>query len=94
MGKPEAQVENYLLSQALQHQCLCYKFTSPGTRGVPDRIIIGKGHTVFVETKSEVGTLRKQQEFRINDMRKHGADVRVLNTRQAVDDFFIETNNW
>lgn len=88
MGKPEGIIENYLKKQSKEHDCLCYKFTSPGKRGVPDRIVIGFGHTIFVELKSETGDLRKQQEFRINEMKAHGADVRVLNTKQKIDEFF------
>ena len=31
---------------------LCWKFTSPGTSGVPDRIVLmPKGRIAFVETK-------------------------------------------
>lgn len=90
MGKPEGIVENYLIKQSAIHDCLCYKFTSPGKRGVPDRIIIGKGRTIFVELKSETGDLRKQQEFRIREMKEHGADVRVLNTKEKIDHFFTE----
>lgn len=90
MGKPEGIIEDYLYSQAQKHNCLCFKFTSPGKRGVPDRIIIGFGKTIFVEMKSEVGSLRKQQELRIKQMREHGADVRVLNNKHLIDEFFQE----
>lgn len=90
MGKPEGLVENYLIKQSKANGYLCYKFTSPGKRGVPDRIVIGNGHTIFIELKSETGDLRKQQEFRIREMREHGADVRVLNTKQKIDQFFLE----
>lgn len=93
MGKPEGIIEDYLYNQALKHNCLCFKFTSPGKRGVPDRIIIGYGKTIFVELKSPVGTLRKQQKLRIKEMREHGADVRVLNTKKLVDEFFKDLPN-
>ena len=53
MGKPEGTIENYLIKKATENNCLCYKFVSPGKRGVPDRIVIGKGKTIFVELKSE-----------------------------------------
>lgn len=90
MGKPEGTIENYLIKKATENNCLCYKFVSPGKRGVPDRIVIGKGKTIFVELKSETGSLRKQQEYRIQQMIEHGADVRVLNTKEKIDKFFEE----
>lgn len=88
MGKPEHYVEGYLTTQAKQHGFLCMKFLSSSTNGVPDRILIGHGHTIFVETKSLTGKLRRLQEETIKSMRNHGADVRVMNTRELVDEFF------
>lgn len=88
MGKPEGIIEDYLIKKSVENNCLCFKFVSPGRRGVPDRIVIGKGRTIFVELKSETGSLRKQQEFRIAEMQQHGADVRVLNTKEKIDQFF------
>lgn len=88
MGKPEGKIEDYLIKKATEHNCLCYKFVSPGKRGVPDRIIIGYGQTIFIELKSETGTLRKQQEYRIQEMQSHGASVLVLNTKEKIDQFF------
>jgi hypothetical protein len=94
MGKPEARVENYLLDSATKHGFLCYKFTSPGRRGVPDRIIIGRGHTVFIETKAPDGEPSKIQKLTIKRMRAAGADVRLCYTRQQVDEFFEEALQW
>jgi hypothetical protein len=34
----EKVIENYLCEEAKKIGGLCYKFTSPGRRGVPDRI--------------------------------------------------------
>ena len=94
MGKPEGIVENYLTKKAAEHDFLCYKFTSPGNRGVPDRIVVGRGHTVFIELKSATGKLSKLQEITIAKMRDRGADVRVFNSKQEIDDFFVETAKW
>lgn len=89
MGKAEGYVEQYLVKQSEKFGYLCHKWMS-SVRGVPDRIFIGNGHTVFIETKSDQGHLRKQQEFRINELRKRGADVRVIYTRDQVDAFLSE----
>ena len=94
MGKPEGIIEDYLGKQAAKHGFLFYKFTSPGKRGIPDRIIIGRGHTVFVELKSATGKLSKLQEVTIAQMIEHGADVRVCNSKEAIDELFLEASKW
>ncbi|MFJ2662543.1 VRR-NUC domain-containing protein [Arthrobacter koreensis] len=85
MGKPEAYVEKYLLKRCKALGFGCLKFTSDGTNGVPDRIVIGNGRTVFVETKRPGERLRRLQEVIIAEMRGQGADVRVADTRELVD---------
>ncbi len=40
----ENDIEKYLVRQIKRIGALCYKFTSPGTRGVPDRIILYQGN--------------------------------------------------
>lgn len=90
MGRAENSVEQYLIDQSKKHGFLCYKFTSPGTDGVPDRVLIGHGLTLFVETKAPGETLRKLQESIIKNMRLHGALVYVIDTRQGVDDLIKE----
>jgi len=53
------------------------KFTSPGHRGVPDRIF-GRGKTVFwIEFKRKDEPLRPQQEIEIKKMRDAGLTVYV-----------------
>ena len=85
MGRPEGYVEEYQVEQAEEHGGLCYKWVSPGRRGVPDRILIGGGHVIFVELKSSVGQLSKSQQLMIPRLRDHGADVRVIRSRSEVD---------
>lgn len=94
MGKPEHQVEGYLYDKAQEYGFLCYKFTSPGRKGVPDRIIIGRGHTIFIETKAPSGALSAIQKKVTRRMRRHGADVRCCYTREQVDQFFTEALTW
>ncbi|MDR1329565.1 MAG: VRR-NUC domain-containing protein [Oscillospiraceae bacterium] len=70
---------------------LCLKFTSPGTPGVPDRIVItADGRVIFIELKTEIGRLASIQRWMIEELQKRGADVRVLKGKQAVDDFLKE----
>ena len=86
MGKPEGYVEDYLRDEAKRRGALCLKFTSPGTTGVPDRVLIGHGKTVFVEAKAPGQKPRPRQEVVFDAMRKRGAEVYVVDTRQGVRD--------
>ena len=70
---------------------LCYKFTSPGNPGVPDRLaVLPDGRVVFVELKTEVGRLANIQRWQISELRKRGADVRVLKGMDAVQEFLAQ----
>lgn len=94
MGKPEGKVEDHLIEMCRRKGFLCFKFVSPGRRGVPDRIVIGKGRTVFIELKSDDGEPSKQQKLVIRKMRDAGADVRLCYTKDEIDRFFEETETW
>lgn len=85
MGRAEAYVENYLVSECERRGWLCYKFTSPSNAGVPDRCIIGNGRVLFIETKHPGDKPRKLQVMTHKKMRACGADVRVCDTRELVD---------
>lgn len=85
MGKPEAYVEDYLTRQCKHFDFLCFKFVSPGTSGVPDRIVIGNGHTVFVELKRPGEKPRKLQQVIIKNMKEHGAHVCAIDKREDID---------
>lgn len=70
---------------------ICWKFVSPGTTGVPDRIIIlPGGRIIFVELKADTGRMSAIQQYRINELRNIGADVRVLKGLSQVKDFLEE----
>lgn len=85
MGKPEAYVEGYLVRRAKKRGFLCLKFTAPGVRGVPDRLLITPSGTFFIELKAEGEKLRPQQVHRIAEMRAAGAIVHVIDSREGVD---------
>lgn len=90
MPTPEGVVEKYFLKRCKALGFMCLKFTSPGTRGVPDRVIIGHGWTVFVELKAPSEGLRRLQQEVIKDMRSHGAIVHVANSKELVDELLAE----
>ena len=46
-------IEKHLVKGVKKLGGLCYKFVSPGTQGVPDRIIItAQGRIIFAELKT------------------------------------------
>lgn len=91
MGAPEAYVEKYLVAEIAAIGGRAMKFTSPGTSGVPDRVVMAPGaHTLFVELKRPGGRPRPLQVVTIEAMRESGADVRVIDTREGVDDLVRE----
>lgn len=89
MGKAENFVEGYLFKRVKALQGMCLKFTS-GITGVPDRIVILAGQTLFVETKAPGKKTEPLQNVRIGQMRAAGADVRVIDTREQVDELITE----
>ena len=87
----ESTIEARLVREVRKLGGLCYKFTSPGDPGVPDRIIILPGGlVVFVELKTEIGRLAKIQKWQIEELRKRGANVRVLKRMDQVLAFLEE----
>lgn len=75
----EKEIEVRLVREVKKRKGLCFKFVSPGNPGVPDRIVITPdGRVIFVELKTEIGRLAKIQKWQIENMRKHGADIRVV----------------
>lgn len=87
MGKREGAIENYLKQRCEKQGWLCYKFMPCGYNGVPDRIVIGNGRTIFVELKAPGETPRKNQLAIHKKMRKAGAEVHVIDTKEQVDAF-------
>lgn len=93
----EKAVERHLVEGVKKLGGLCYKFTSPGTQGVPDRLIItAQGRVIFAELKAEKGVLSKIQKYTIGQMMQRHADVRVLYGLDQVKKllFEIELDNF
>lgn len=87
----ESQIERRLVEGVKRLDGMCLKFVSPGTLGVPDRIIItAKGRVIFVELKTETGRLTKIQRYVIGEMQKRGADARVVKGIDEVKELLAE----
>lgn len=83
----EKSIEKYLKSEVKKAGGLSFKFSSPAHRGVPDQIILFPGDVYFVEVKAPNGKLSRLQEVCINDMTSLDAQVRVVYSKEDVDEF-------
>lgn len=64
---------------------VCWKFTSPGTSGVPDRIVLlPSGRIAFVEVKASGEKLRPLQRLRIRTLRRLGFKAFVLDSPDQI----------
>jgi hypothetical protein len=60
--------------------------------GVPDLCIIPKiGPVMFIELKSEEGTLSRLQSIWLQNLVEYGCPVRVCRSRDEVEQFLYET---
>tara|TARA_R110000824_G_scaffold341758_2_gene528183 strand:+ start:870 stop:1136 length:267 start_codon:yes stop_codon:yes gene_type:complete len=84
----EKDIENALVRKVKKLGGMCEKFTSPGRRSVPDRIItLPNGKIVFVEVKN---TGKKPTPLQLRDharRRELGCDVRVIDNMDDANAF-------
>ena len=84
----EKQVEKYLCDKVKEIGGLCEKFTSPGRRSVPDRVVtLPEGNVTFVELKAPGRHATPAQERDHAKRRALGVKVYVLNSIKQVDDW-------
>lgn len=75
----ESEIENKLREVVEKMGGVCFKFVSPGNRGVPDRIAIYPGGMIhFIELKTKVGRLSALQKSQISRLRDLKIDVFVI----------------
>lgn len=75
----ETVVEQALIRAVQAAGGLCWKFISPGTAGVPDRIILlPGGHVGFVEVKAPGKHPRPIQQHRLNQLHALGATALTI----------------
>lgn len=84
----ESTLEKNAVKMAKQLGWLSYKFTSPQNSGVPDRLFIRDGQTIFVEFKRLGEQPRPLQMKVINDMRLYGATVYVIDNLKDAENVF------
>ena len=78
----EKTIERAVCKAAKAAGWLCFKFTSPGNVGVPDRLFIKDGRHIFIEFKAPGRQPRKIQIAVINKMIATGAEVYIVDDIQ------------
>lgn len=81
----ESSIESYLRVKVQALGGMCLKFTSPGRRNVPDRLVLIYGRAIFVELKAPGkhptdGQLREHAR-----LRAVGMTVHAINSIAGVD---------
>lgn len=81
----EKVIEKELVKEVKRQGGLCWKFTSPSTAGVPDRVVmLPKGKFGFVELKAPGKKLRPIQVKRNKQLKLLGIKVYVLDSLDQV----------
>lgn len=89
----ESVIEKYLHDKVQLAGGLCWKFTSPGTNGVPDRVCIMNGNIVFVELKRPGGKPRANQIAIHKLMVIRGVATLVIDSKEQVDELVVMMKN-
>jgi len=76
----ESEIENRVMLYANTKGVTQYKFVSPNTRGVPDRILLFEGRCMFIEFKQRGGTTSRLQDLQIKRIRAAGIQVEVADS--------------
>lgn len=74
----ERNIEMNVVRHAVNTGWLPFKFNSVNHAGVPDRLFIKDGKTIYIEFKATGEKPRKLQECAFKKMREHGALVFVV----------------
>ncbi len=91
----EKQIEKKLVTAVRAAGGMCPKLVSPGTDGMPDRmILLPCGKISFVEVKAPGGTPRPQQEHRHRQLRALGFPVFILDDDEKIPWILKEATSW
>lgn len=88
--RQEKRIEQYFCEQVKQIGGYAMKITSPGLAGVPDRLVLFNGVAVFVELKAPTEEPKKRQKAVHRKLERLGFPVRIINSREQVDEFMKE----
>lgn len=89
MVDSEARIERYLVDRVEALGGLCEK-VAPIRAGVPDRLVVIAGRVHLVELKTSRGRIRPIQKHWHALALKAGYSVRILRSKNQVDEFLQE----
>ena len=92
----ESQLEAKVVKHCRDRGILCYKFSSPAHRGVPDRLLIKDGKVLFLELKAEGKRPTRLQVREMQLLWYAGVQSEWVDTYQraveVIDDAFVTVN--
>ena len=87
----ESMIEKVLVLTANVHGGRAVKLVSPGTAGIPDRLLLGSGgRLAFVEVKAPGKKPRALQAFRAEQLRSMGFQVETIDSTEAARRIAVE----
>ena len=87
----EAKIEKSMVSRVSGLGGLCWKWVSPGTNGVPDRIILFPGgRIIFCELKAPGEKPRPLQLYRKKQLEGLGFEIRVVDSMEGIENLIRE----
>ena len=94
---PEGEVQAYGAEQLKKHGCLVRKINYEGRRGCPDQLVLVPDRlrywptTIFIEYKKAENIEPEPHQLREHErMRAVGADVRIIGSKEQIDDLIQE----
>jgi len=84
----EKTIEQYAVKEAKARGGMAFKFVSPSTKGVPDRLVVlPSGRVGFLELKSSTGKPTRLQKYWLEYLEKLGCCTGVANSKETVRQF-------
>jgi len=84
MGKPEAEIEDFLVKSINEIGGDIRKVQWVNHRGAPDRVVFYKGQIVFVECKAPGRQLREHQKREHKKLKAQNVDVLTIDSKAAI----------
>ena len=75
----EQQIQSKKINDLESQGYYVIKLVKTNKNGIPDLLVLPKNSDAFfIEVKKEGGVLSKLQEYRINELNKHGLKTEIL----------------
>lgn len=75
----EQQIQSKKINELESQGYYVIKLIKTNKNGIPDLLVLPKNSDAFfIEVKKEGGVLSKLQEYRINELNKHGLKTEIL----------------